>query len=81
MIGYKGYSGEFVFDEEAGLYHGEVIGLSDVITFQGRTKDETRAAFEASVEEYLEFCTARGRVPEPPPDPKAVVPVNSADSL
>lgn len=71
MIQYKGYSGEFTFDDEVGLYHGEVVGISDVITFQGRTIDETKAAFADSVDEYLKFCFERGRQPKVPPASKA----------
>ena len=37
---YKGYFGEVTYDDEAKLFHGEVIGLKDVITFQGQSVDE-----------------------------------------
>ena len=35
MMQYKGYTGRVEFDDKADLFHGEVIGLRDVITFQG----------------------------------------------
>jgi len=31
---YKGYIGTVQFDEDAEIFHGEVINLRDVITFQ-----------------------------------------------
>ena len=34
MMQYKGYTGKVEFDSEADIFHGEVIGLRDVITFQ-----------------------------------------------
>ena len=42
---YKGYQGQVNYDEEAKLFHGEVVGLRDVITFQGTSVDEIRASF------------------------------------
>ena len=36
MMQHKGYTGKVEFDDEAEIFHGEVIGLRDVITFQGR---------------------------------------------
>lgn len=43
---YQGYIGHMEVDAEAGLIHDEVVGLRDVITFQGETPaaaDEPRA--------------------------------------
>ena len=37
MMEYKGYVGKVEFDDEAGIFHGEVINTRDVITFQGTT--------------------------------------------
>jgi len=48
MMQYKGYTGKVEFDDEAEIFHGEVIGLRDVITFQGRTVDEVKGAFRES---------------------------------
>jgi predicted HicB family RNase H-like nuclease len=64
MMQYKGYTGRVEFDNEAGIFHGEVIGLRDVITSQGRTVDEVRDAFRESVEDDLAFCAKRGEEPE-----------------
>ena len=35
-MNYKGYEAAVEFDEDAGIFHGEVVNTSrDVITFQG----------------------------------------------
>ena len=81
MIQCKGYMGEFVFDQEAGLYHGEFVGTSDVITFQANTVDDIRVAFEDSIDEYLKFCDERGRLPEPPPAPEIPARTGSPEPL
>jgi len=63
---YKDYHGQVNYDEEAKLFHGEVVGLRDVITFQGTSVDELEQAFKDSVDEYLDFCKELGRSPEKP---------------
>jgi predicted HicB family RNase H-like nuclease len=73
---YKGYFGKVVFDEDANIFHGEVINLRDVITFEGETVDELRQAFHDSVDDYLEFCAERGEDPERPYSGKFVVRVD-----
>jgi predicted HicB family RNase H-like nuclease len=50
---YKGYIGHVEYDNEAKIFHGEVIGLKDVITFQGSSVKELEEAFKDSVEDYL----------------------------
>jgi predicted HicB family RNase H-like nuclease len=66
MMEYKGYLSRVEFDDEADIFHGEVINVRDVITFQGRSVNELRRAFEDSVEDYLAFCAERGEEPDQP---------------
>jgi len=63
---YKGYQGQVTFDEDAKIFHGEVAGLRDVVTFQGTSVAELEQAFKDSVNEYLDFCKELGRSPEKP---------------
>ncbi len=65
-MNYKGYSGTVKFDDEAELFHGEVLGLRDVVTFQGVSVEELKTSFEDSVDDYLEFCEERGESPDKP---------------
>ena len=55
MMEYKKYLAEIEYDEDAGVFHGEVIDIKDVITFQGKSVDELKKAFKDSVEDYLDF--------------------------
>jgi predicted HicB family RNase H-like nuclease len=66
MIEFKGYIGKVEFDDEADIFHGEVINTRDVITFQGQSVAELKKAFKESVEDYLEFCASRGEEPDKP---------------
>jgi predicted HicB family RNase H-like nuclease len=72
-MNYKGYQGVVEFDEEAGVFHGEVLHLRDVITFQGSSVAELETAFRESVDDYLAFCAERGETPEKPYSGKLVI--------
>jgi predicted HicB family RNase H-like nuclease len=63
---YKGYIGKVEFDDEAAIFHGEVINTRDVITFQGESVSELTQAFHDSVDDYLVFCKERGEAPDKP---------------
>ena len=64
MLSYKGYTGHVEFDDESGIFHGEVLDLRDVITFQGTSVEEIERAFRESVDDYLEFCQERHEDPD-----------------
>jgi predicted HicB family RNase H-like nuclease len=66
MMEFKGYIAKVEFDDEADVFHGEVINTRDVITFQGSTVKELKREFHASVKDYLDFCSARGEAPDKP---------------
>lgn len=64
MLEHQGYLGRVEFDGEAGVFHGEVVGIRDVVTFEGQSVDELRKAFSDSVDDYLAFCEQRGESPQ-----------------
>jgi predicted HicB family RNase H-like nuclease len=66
MLKYKGYTGRVEYDDEARIFHGEVLDLKDVITFQGKTVEQLEKAFRESIDDYLEFCELRGEEPDKP---------------
>jgi predicted HicB family RNase H-like nuclease len=61
---YKGYTGTTEVDEESKVLFGRVIGLQDMITFEGRSFPELEQAFHDSVDVYLDLCADRGETPE-----------------
>ena len=75
---YKGYVGHAVVDAEAGVIRGQVVNVKDTITFQGKTVEEARAAFEGSVDDYLSFCASLGEPPDKPYSGKFLVRVSPA---
>jgi predicted HicB family RNase H-like nuclease len=77
MMEYKGYIAKVEFDPDAKILHGEVVGIRDVVTFQGRTVDEVEKAFQESVDDYLAFCKKRGEQPDKPCSGQFVVRIDS----
>jgi predicted HicB family RNase H-like nuclease len=66
MLTYKNYSGIVEYDAHGKIFTGEVLGLKDVITFQGRTADEIERSFRESIDFYLELCKNDGAPPDRP---------------
>jgi predicted HicB family RNase H-like nuclease len=66
MIEYKEYTGVFEFDPSIDAFHGRVIGLQDVVTFEGHSVEELREEMKESVEDYLSLCADVGKDPERP---------------
>jgi len=66
VIKYKGYTAQVEFDSDANVFHGEVLHLRDVITFEGTSVEELEEEFKNSVEDYLEWCAEEGQEPEKP---------------
>jgi predicted HicB family RNase H-like nuclease len=64
MLEYKGYVG--VVEPEDGVFAGRVIGLRDVVTFEGASFAEVEQAFRDSIDDYLAFCAERGEAADRP---------------
>lgn len=66
MLMYKNYIGHVSFDDEAEVFHGEVINTRDIITFQGDSVKQLKKEFKNSIEDYLEFCRLNNEEPDKP---------------
>ncbi len=58
-----GYLGSVKFSAEDGVLHGEIIGINDLVNYEGISIVELKKAFEESVNDYLETCTALEKEP------------------
>ncbi len=68
IMKYKGYTGRAEYDDEAKIFHGEVLGLRDIIAFQADNAKDIEQEFHISVDVYLEWCKERNEKPEKPSD-------------
>ena len=74
---YKGYIAKVDLDVEARVFHGEIINMSDVVTFEADCFDDLEKEFHLSVDDYLKYCDELGEEPTKPFSGKFVLRVNS----
>lgn len=71
---YKGYTaGPIDFDPEDETFSGIVLGLKDVIHFEGTNAAELRASFEGGIDDYLAQCLESDAEPDKPFNGKILV--------
>lgn len=62
-IHYRGYVGNVEFSEEDMVFHGKVVGVKDLISFEGDSVSDLTEDFHNAVNEYLDFCEQNGKKP------------------
>ncbi len=70
---YKGYTARIEFDDADGILVGRLLGIRDVVGFHADNVRELRAAFEESVDDYLETCEKIGKEPQKPASGKLML--------
>ena len=63
---YRGYTGSVAFSEEDGVFHGKVLGISDLISYEGDSVQALTAEFREFIDDYLAFCAENDREPDVP---------------
>lgn len=63
ILQYKDYYASVHFSSEDEVFHGKVLGINDLITFEGSSVKELKKAFQEAVEDYLETCMEIGKEP------------------
>jgi predicted HicB family RNase H-like nuclease len=72
-MSYKGYMARVEFDERDSIFVGRILGLRDIISFEGETVAQLRAEFEAAINDFLRDCAERGMAPEKPASGKLML--------
>lgn len=60
-LNYKNYLGSVDFSAEDEVLYGKIEGITDLVTFEGRTVDELKRSFQEAVEDYIEICKQTGK--------------------
>jgi predicted HicB family RNase H-like nuclease len=63
---HKGYDGSVEYSAEDRILHGSILGIRDMVTYEGSDVDSLESNFKAAVDEYLAFCEAEGKTPDRP---------------
>lgn len=58
---YKGYTGTIEASIEDGCLHGQLLFITDIITYEGNTVEEIKTSFEEAVDHYLAYCKETGK--------------------
>ena len=74
---YKDYTALIEFSDEDGCLTGKVLGIRDVIVFDGNTVEEIRKNFHDMIDHYIMSCAKANREPNKPVS-EIMVPVSPA---
>ncbi len=66
ILKYKDYTGNVQFDAEDGIFHGRILGIEDIVGFEGASIEELESDFRQSVDDYIETCSEIGKMPQMP---------------
>jgi predicted HicB family RNase H-like nuclease len=61
---YKGYLGSIEFSNEDDCFFGKILGVNDLVTFEGSSVKEIKVAFCEAIDDYLLICERSGKEPE-----------------
>lgn len=64
ILEYKSYYAEIHFNSEDEVFHGKIIGINDLVNFEGTSVRELKKAFHEAVDDYLETCMQLGKEAE-----------------
>lgn len=52
---YKNFVGSIEFSKEDSCYHGRLLKINDLITYEGNNLEELLKCFKECVDEYIEY--------------------------
>ena len=64
VLTYKEYMGSVHYCAEDEVFYGKIEGIEDLVSFEGKSVDALKTAFEESVEDYLDICENNNKVAE-----------------
>ncbi len=63
---YRGYSGSVQFSPEDALLHGRLLGIRDLVSYEGISMRSLETNFQEAIDDYLLFCQQQGKKPDIP---------------
>ncbi|MCL2219480.1 MAG: type II toxin-antitoxin system HicB family antitoxin [Chitinispirillia bacterium] len=63
VLTYKGYCGSVEFSEEDDVFHGKLIGIKGLVSYEGNSVESLRKDFIDAVDDYLAMCKETGTEP------------------
>jgi predicted HicB family RNase H-like nuclease len=76
---YKGFTASIEYSAVDEVYYGKIVGINDLVNFEGTSEKELEAAFQEAVDDYIETCKQLGKEPNTPAAPKYPLPPSHTD--
>ncbi len=64
ILQYKGYFATVHFSGDDEVFYGKILGINDLISFEGATVKELKKSFQEAVNDYLETCKELKKDPD-----------------
>lgn len=64
ILEYKTYYATVHFNAEDEVFHDKIIGINDLVSFEGTTVAQLKKAFHEAVKDYIVTCRELGKEPE-----------------
>lgn len=64
ILKYKDYYAAIHYSANDEVFHGKIIGINDLVNFEGTSVKELKNAFKEAVEDYLETCKELEKEPD-----------------
>jgi predicted HicB family RNase H-like nuclease len=58
---YCGFSGSIEYSPEDDILHGKLVGIRDLVSYDGVDLATLETNFRGAVNEYIDFCKAEGK--------------------
>lgn len=64
IIQYQNYYASVQFSAVDEVFYGKILGINDLVSFEGSSVKELKDSFKEAVEDYIETCAEIGKTPE-----------------
>ncbi len=61
VLEYKGFKAHLDFSADDGVFFGRLVGIEDVVTFEGTTVTKLKKSFKEAVDFHIEVCEKTGK--------------------
>ena len=58
----RGYRGSVSYSIDDAVWHGKIVGISDLVTYEANSYEELVEDFKDAVLEYMDYIENRGKI-------------------
>jgi predicted HicB family RNase H-like nuclease len=63
ILQHKGYMASIQFSDKDDVFYGKILGIDDLVSFEGASEDELKNSFIEAVDDYVDTCKQIGKGP------------------